>query len=687
MQSELKSLSRIFTESVFRIPDYQRGYSWEERHLKDFWSDLIQLSSGKSHYTGVLTLEPVQPPDYGKWSEDLWIIESKKYTPLYIVDGQQRLTTAIILLQCLLEKLPSDEDSLNYTTKSEIRKKFIFETRDKGRSRSYIFGYEKDNPSHEFLKTAIFNEKSEVHSLPETTIYTANLQFAKEYFSEKIRDFDTDQLEKMYTKLTQHLQFNIFFIEPELDVFVTFETMNNRGKPLSHLELLKNRLIYLSTKIDEDKIEQERLRRKINESWKTIYHYLGKKASRTLNDDVFLKIHFLSYFGPEFPKDTDEDNGSPDYQIRRFMRQDDYFKQHLLEEIFTVRRINGQAEGAPLTGSELDAYAEDIKHAVQIYYNICDPDANPSTFEEKEVLQRLSRFRRADTRLLCLVNVQSVPEVSRRVELLTTVERFTFVSQLKSFFFRELNLEQYAIKLKAGDLTAEAVGRDIDAATRLFTGSAEFLEAIRSIGKNDGFYGWAAIRYFLYEYEQYLRKRSKTSRQLIDWETLKVESFDLDHKSIEHIYPQRPNDIYWRERFTKKYSASERQILRNSLGNLLPASSPKNSSLGNRPFPEKRGSVDRQAGYAYGCLSEIQVAQQQEWDAVMIASRGLVLLSFMEERWGLIVGPDEKKLDYLGLGFVLNREGVNLAQVKARFLVPLSGPLVQASESKMEPSD
>lgn len=50
--------------------------------------------------------------------------------------------------------------------------------------------------------------------------------------------------------------------------------MNNRGKKLSNLELLKNRLIYLSTKFeDEDKFS---LRRKINECWKKIYEYLGK---------------------------------------------------------------------------------------------------------------------------------------------------------------------------------------------------------------------------------------------------------------------------------------------------------------------------------------------------------------------------------------------------------------------------
>lgn len=124
MQSELKSLSKIFSEVIFRIPDYQRGYSWESKHLKDFWNDIEQLPDNKSHYTGVLTLEPVSEDNYEKWEDDIWIIESKHYSPMYVVDGQQRLTTAIILMQCILERVPEDE-LLNFTEKSEIRKKYI----------------------------------------------------------------------------------------------------------------------------------------------------------------------------------------------------------------------------------------------------------------------------------------------------------------------------------------------------------------------------------------------------------------------------------------------------------------------------------------------------------------------------------------------------------------------------------
>jgi len=52
-----------------------------------------------------------------------------------------------------------------------------------------------------------------------------------------------DGIERLYKKITLRLMFNLHEIEDDYDVFVAFETMNNRGKKLTNLELLKNRLI------------------------------------------------------------------------------------------------------------------------------------------------------------------------------------------------------------------------------------------------------------------------------------------------------------------------------------------------------------------------------------------------------------------------------------------------------------
>ncbi|QXE22565.1 hypothetical protein B6N60_01248 [Richelia sinica FACHB-800] len=103
MEKELYSLSKIFTEKLYRIPDYQRGYAWSLKQLKDFWNDLQQLENRKNHYLGVLTLEEVPIQVINNWHDDSWIIQSKGYDSYYIVDGQQRLTTSIILIQAFIE--------------------------------------------------------------------------------------------------------------------------------------------------------------------------------------------------------------------------------------------------------------------------------------------------------------------------------------------------------------------------------------------------------------------------------------------------------------------------------------------------------------------------------------------------------------------------------------------------------
>lgn len=75
---------------------------------------------------------------------------------------------------------------------------------------------------------------------------------------------------------------NIHEIKDDYDVFVAFEAMNNRDKRLSNLELLKNRLIYLTTFYDcpaWDKINEAALHEKINKVWKEVYYQLGRNEN------------------------------------------------------------------------------------------------------------------------------------------------------------------------------------------------------------------------------------------------------------------------------------------------------------------------------------------------------------------------------------------------------------------------
>lgn len=84
-----------------------------------------------------------------------------------------------------------------------------------------------------------------------------------------------------------------------MDVQAVFETMNNRGKLLSTLEKLKNRLIYLNEKINNPQEAKRELRSKINDAWGKIYTCLAQNPDFILDEDVFLSAHLSMYRKPK----------------------------------------------------------------------------------------------------------------------------------------------------------------------------------------------------------------------------------------------------------------------------------------------------------------------------------------------------------------------------------------------------
>lgn len=687
---QLSNLITMFKNKLFRIPDYQRGYAWQVRQLKDFWEDLMALEADKNHYTGVLMLEEVNKNIWNKWSDDTWLIDNKGYSPFYIVDGQQRLTTCIILIQAILEVTKTlskgspgiDEIELCDTKISEIRNAFIFQERKGGLSRSYIFGYEKDNPSYEFLKTHIFCEVSSSNQSVET-LYTHNLENAKKFFMDNMMALRPEknrlqEVEKLYKKVTRHILFNEYVIQNDVDVFVAFETTNNRGKKLSDLELLKNRLIYLSTLFKVDDAEKDELRKRVNDGWKEIYHQLGRSKENPLNDDDFLRAHWIMYF--------------------KYSRKkgDDYISD-LLSDVFTPKKVLGPVstvtvEEAPevrdkltedesldieaeenddemydsnLTVKEISVYAASLQSSVQHWYNSFNPIKNSDlTAEEQNWLDRLNRVGISYFRPLVMSSYAN-PKVTpaERVNLFKMIERFIFVafrlpSQVKANYrssqFYNASRELYYGKKSVQEIIDALKYRlqfvfDEDGSykTAVFE---DFINTRFKDGKKEGFYGWRGLRYFLYEYELSLFNESKTSTQKITWDKFINQD---DMVTIEHILPQTP-DKAWKAEFGG-YTKGQLNALTNSLGNLLALSQPKNSSLQNDAYSKKRSDKDSKKGYFNGSYSENRLANLYDtWNAENIKKRGMELLGFMEKRWDIKLGNDETKKRILYLDFLNN---------------------------------
>lgn len=658
MKTELLTVSKIFTESLYRIPDYQRGYAWGQDQLADFWLDLEQLDGEAKHYTGVLTLEEVPERTWQEWDKDSWIIKSRRFKPYFVVDGQQRLTTVVILLTAILEL--DRPAHLNFTSREDVRRKYIYDSKPEDAARSYIFGYAKDNPSYEFLKTRIFCEPSEVHAPAEQTIYTKNLQCAKDFFKNHIENLKDSEVERLFTKVTQQLVFNAYEISSEIDVFVTFETMNNRGKLLSTLELLKNRLIYLSSKLPAPEGREKTLRKTINDAWKSAYHYLGKNDRRPLNDDVFLKTHLSHYYLTSLSKVPDHDDENRDRAKRRYETIIENFSRFLLNDLFTPKRLggkHGKKDDLPVLSREfLHEFSQDMKTSVELYYKLSTPSESGLPEHEKIWLERTNRLLGYSPSSLLMAVYRREPKSEKRIAFLEHFERYNFLLSLGMrtpyLLSRRFWVPDYFIKYTSGHLsTDELVSQLANLITELLK-ETPLAESLHDWVKGGaGYYGWRTIKYFLFEYECALLAESKSGREKIEWKEFAQENFEIDYETIEHIYPQKARDKYWTDRFSQ-YTPTQKRFLRNSLGNLLPLARPRNSSLGNKPFPDKLGDERSRAGYRYGSYSENEVALSPEWTSKEILERGVKLLEFLEKRWKLPIGDSTKKIKALGLGFI-----------------------------------
>ena len=84
----LISLLELFEGKKFEIPDYQRGYSWDEEQILDLLTDIEMHNSksGHKHFTGTIVVERPNGGDV-----------------FQIVDGQQRLVTCVMVLRAIVE--------------------------------------------------------------------------------------------------------------------------------------------------------------------------------------------------------------------------------------------------------------------------------------------------------------------------------------------------------------------------------------------------------------------------------------------------------------------------------------------------------------------------------------------------------------------------------------------------------
>jgi len=682
MANELQSLSDIFQNRLFRIPDYQRGYAWLQTQLVDFWDDLINLQPDRYHYTGLLSLKPLKKKETASWGDDGWLLQS--YKPFHIVDGQQRITTIVILMNEILRFVrrladndgKSDRDIyLGVDSLEFITSKYICRKKPNGMITTYLFGYETDNPSAEYMRYKIFDEP--YGGTVDESYYTKNLKQARKFFADNIKALYAGSSDGMqavnllYSKLTQQLMFNVHEIGDDYDVFVAFETMNNRGKKLTNLELLKNRLIYLTTLYDDKVLDEQdnvHLRKLINSAWMEVYRQLGRNKDRPLSDDEFLRAHWIMYFGYSRQRGDDDIQ----FLLNKFSSKWIFEKEPVLPDTdgeIPVSDAPDDMDDADVTEDEqepetvsklkpkeIENYVNSLKGLAEYwYYSFFPFESKDLTDGEKKRVDRLNRiginyFRPLVTVLLSRADISS----AERELVLDDIEKFIFMvfrlaawqsNYASSFYYR------VARQLLTGEVTADEVHKELASRLAKDRDSAiqNFITRVGRFYKNGrGYYGWDSRYYFFYEYEMSLREKYGVDR-FCSWAIFSKS--ENDRISIEHILPQTPTKLYWKNQF-RMYNDEEIKTLSCALGNLLPLAQSINSALQNDGFDEKKHSKDKgRRGYEDGSHSENEVAKLQDWTAGEIYARSGRLLDFMQKRWDFTLTVEQKE-ELIHLPFV-----------------------------------
>ncbi|OOQ04336.1 hypothetical protein B0X51_07865 [Helicobacter pylori] len=586
---ELLTLDGVVEKGVFEIPSYQRGYAWQERQLKDFWNDLEHVSKlgDKFHYMHSLTLRGLE--------------NELEYSAFEIIDGQQRLATSLILLG-LLAKTTQNKDPKYSPMNLEP-----------------ILSYKYYGLNEAFR--AIMEEEKDLERF-QTSFYAKNLIDAYAFFKEKISDTPVGTLEKMFDALTQKMLFSVVELnDNRIDPFSSFETINNRGKDLSTLELFKNRLHFVAHKIcDGQKLET--LQQEINKTYTIIYYDLRQFKDDDL--ERFLK-HFVAYYYGENSK----------------------FKERLLEMEFNAHRKYDDAN----LDDEYDKIDEllfylSYSSKVWNFLHTLDEKAITLIFNDNRKLEieitpkmrtLLDKMRRLNALsdnaflplLLSLLTIQLVgrsgderPYTTKELEdLLEYLERFGFLIYGVAAGKNTAKNEWIELAFKA--FRAYRYGEENTAIKDLPTLEKSFFnrqgnsalelleEYIHSKKNTEKWYRWGKVlNYLLYEYE--LHHNPETTL-----------NFDSSLESIEHILPQKPDQGY----SAKEKSWAKNPHIVHALGNLLLIPKNANSSLSNKPFEEKRKQ------YLKGSYSEKEVAKNASFGVVQIKERSEKLLDFLIVRY------------------------------------------------------
>lgn len=342
----------------YKIPAFQRDYSWDKDEWDDLWQDIISMydeDGEDSHYMGYLVLQ----------SKD-----SKNYD---IIDGQQRITTISLIILASLSVL-KDLASKGYDSEGNLK-------RLNNLRNSYI-GYE--DPVTLVSETKLHLNRHndnfyQTYLVPLETPPQRNLNSSEHllrkafyWFKEKVGNYSKENGEniaQLIDKTVDSLFFTVITVTDELNAFKVFETLNARGVRLSSTDLLKN---YLFSIIGSNSTHDNQIN-VFENIWERIVDQLGNE-----NFPEFLRVYWNSK--------------------NKLVRKTELFK--------TVRK--------QIIGKELAfQLIRDLDKAANIYIALRKPNDELWSQEERCYLEQLQMFNVRQPLALLMASYIRYNEINR----------------------------------------------------------------------------------------------------------------------------------------------------------------------------------------------------------------------------------------------------------------------------------
>ncbi len=506
--------SRPNTEFV--IPVYQRNYAWQKQNCEQLLDDILSIAkdTNKQHFLGTITYirHPIQP--YGD--------------EFVIIDGQQRITTLMLLLKAMQSKTKDENLSVGISS-------YLNLGINKDKTKLRLKPIKKDREALEYVMSGRWTEFTGFSNIKDNYRF-----FTNEINKVLEKGYEIGQIFNSFSQL----QISMIELEQSKgdDPQLVFERINATGIHLKGLDLIRN---FLMMELSPN--EQER----IFNYWAGIENLLGNEKDSEKIISKFISVYLRIYYGKSL-KDDEKDI----YNKFKQLRKNNFY-------------------------NDSEKILKDMLKFARIYKMITDKNFS------WEYVNEISREKRILRKKISLIDYlqfgTAYPFLMRLIDNFE-ISRLDF----KNFNGILDLLISYFVRRAICSVATNALNDVLYSAYSKLNENISVESVAKYLGQKSGNEVFPNAVMLKLNFLNSAIFKSKKVVSLVLYEIEKLDNHEvptLESLNIEHFYPQTPTKE-WREMLGDEWNSLEQNYI-DTFGNLTLTDSALNSKLSNKPFEEK----------------------------------------------------------------------------------------------------